>query len=580
MSIKIQKLYAKLISVCLGICFTLVMFSPLGFAASESDYAGKTITAIEISGLNKVSKDEVNALIKTKPGDVFSADTLQSDLRAVYETGKFFDVNVNFTEVPEGLKVNVTVVENPILQQIVLKNNTKLTTEKIIELLNLPIGQTLDTKTLNASIRKVEEEYRTQGFIFAKTTDVNMTPEGILTLTFNEGILEGYTVKGNEKTKEYVILREMKGKVGEPFNAKEAKRSMQRVYNLGYFEDVNMKLNPGREPNAIVIETTVVEKKTGSFTLGGAYSKDDGLMGIIELGDTNFRGIGDKVNIHWEFGGNSDSKNYEFSYTRPWLDKKETSISFSYYDMTNEYSDYDRDGNLESNYDKNRKGFNITLGRPQSEYSTNFVTLKNREDTFICYNEGPLNYTNDPQYLKDNFGVTRSITLAHVTDTRDNVFSATEGARAAISAEFAGGILQGDFDYKKFNFEDRHYFKVGHAQVIATRASLGYATGDMPENALFRAGGIDTLRGFRDDQFEGKRLLLGTVEYRYPIVSKVSGAVFTDFGNAWADKYDLGDLKVSYGVGVMMDTPLGSIRLDYGRSSQGGRTHFSFGGQF
>ena len=235
MSIKIQKLYAKLISVCLGICFTLVMFSPLGFAASESDYAGKTITAIEISGLNKVSKDEVNALIKTKPGDVFSADTLQSDLRAVYETGKFFDVNVNFTEVPEGLKVNVTVVENPILQQIVLRNNTKLTTEKIIELLNLPIGQTLDTKTLNASIRKVEEEYRTQGFIFAKTTDVNMTPEGILTLTFNEGILEGYTVKGNEKTKEYVILREMKGKVGEPFNAKEAKRSMQRVYNLGYF---------------------------------------------------------------------------------------------------------------------------------------------------------------------------------------------------------------------------------------------------------------------------------------------------------------------------------------------------------
>lgn len=141
-------------------------------------------------------------------------------------------------------------------------------------------------------------------------------------------------------------------------------------------------------------------------------------------------------------------------------------------------------------------------------------------------------------------------------------------------------ILQGDFDYKKFNFEDRHYFKVGHAQVLATRASLGYATGDMPENALFTAGGTDTLRGFRDDQFEGKRLLLGTVEYRYPIVNKVSGAVFTDFGNAWADKYDLGDIKVSYGVGVMMDTPLGSIRLDYGRSSQGGRTHFSFGGQF
>ena len=579
MSIKSQKLYAKFMCVCLILCFVIAGFNNIGLAANE-DYTGKTITAIEFVGLNTVKKEEVNSLIKTKPGDKFSAESLQADLKAVYETGKFFDVKVGFEEVPEGLKVNVTVVENPILQKIILKNNTKLSNEKIIEILKLSIGQTLDTKTLNEGVRRVEEEYRTQGFIFAKASDVDMSADGILTLTFNEGILEGYAVKGNEKTKDYVVLREMKGKVGEPFNAKEAKRSMQRVYNLGYFEDVNMKINPGREPNAVILETTVVEKKTGTFTLGGAYSKDDGLMGIVELGDVNFRGTGDKVNIHWEFGGNSDNKNYEISYTKPWLDKKETSISFSYFDMTNEYNDYDRDGSLISNYDRNRKGFNITLGRPESEYSTNYITLKNREDNFVCYNEGPINYANDPQYLKDNFGLTRSITLSHVTDTRDNVFSTTEGARVSASAEFAGGILSGDFDYKKFNFEDRHYFKVGHAQVVATRATVGYATGSIPENALFTAGGIDTLRGFRDDQFEGKRLLLGTVEYRYPIASKVNGAVFTDFGNAWVDKYDLGDMKVSYGVGVMMDTPLGSIRLDYGRSSQGGRTHFSFGGQF
>ena len=75
----------------------------------------------------------------------------------------------------------------------------------------------------------------------------------MLTLSINEGILEGFAVKGNEKTKDYVITREMRLKPGEPFNAKDARRSMQRVYNLGFFDDVNVKINPGVEPNAVIL---------------------------------------------------------------------------------------------------------------------------------------------------------------------------------------------------------------------------------------------------------------------------------------------------------------------------------------
>lgn len=547
---------------------------------------GKPVTNIRVSGAILTNPEDVLAAVKMKVGDLISEEGLVQDKRAIYELGNFYDVFVGFELVPEGVQLSYTVMENPILQEIVVKGNTKLTQQEILAMLTVKKGEILNTKRLNTNARAIEETYREKGYIFTKVSDVAMEPNGVLTLTVNEGILEGFEVKGNEKTKEYVVTREMRLKPGEAFNVKDARRSMQRVYNLGFFEDVNMKLNPGREPNAVVLETDVVERRTGTFAVGGGYSESDGIIGIIEVGDSNFRGTGDSVKVHWEFGGDADSyDNYQFSYTRPWLDSKQTSATFRAYNMTTEYDDYEPGGKRVETYDKNYKGYELSFGRPQSEYSTNYITLKHRTDDYEEHVEGPLDRSEDEKYRKDNFGNTRSIMLAHVTDTRDNVYNPTEGSRASISAEFAG-LMGGDFDYNKYIFEDRHFFKVGRNHVIATKASVGFASGDMPKAALFDAGGQGTMRGYEDDQFQGDKMILGTVEYRFPIVKKIQGAVFTDFGSVWGTdlwegKYDTDfALKYSVGVGVQMDTPIGPIRLDYGYGEDGGKVHFSFGGGF
>ncbi len=249
--------------------------------------------------------------------------------------------------------------------------------------------------------------------------------------------------------------------------------------------------------------------------------------------------------------------------------------------MTKEYDDYDNGGDKVATYDKNYKGFDLFLSRPASEYSTNSVTLRYRDDAYVEWVDG--RHYNDPvlypNYLDENFGNTRSVILGHVTDTRDNIYNPTEGARTSLTAEFAGW-LGGDFDYNKYTFEDRHYFKVGRNHVIATRGSIGLADGSLPESALFSVGGQSTLRGYEDQQFEGKYMLSGTVEYRFPVANKVQAAVFTDFGGAWEDKFDFGDMHASVGVGVQVETPIGPIRLDYGRGEDGGKTHFTFGGNF
>ncbi|BBB91553.1 MAG TPA: BamA/TamA family outer membrane protein [Methylomusa anaerophila] len=568
------------------VLFAAIISFSLVFAvlqASAVDITGKTATAIQVTGSNQVAESTIMGVVQLKPGDTITADKIKQDLQSIYDLGYFFDVVANFSEVPEGIKVIYTVMENPQLNDVVVQGATKVSADKIKGMITVNKGSIVNTRTVDTNIRSIEQYYHDQGYILAKVSDVSMSPGGVLTLTVNEGRLEGIVVKGNEKTKTGVITREMtKLQVGQPFNVKDAQRSMQKVHNLGYFEDVNMKLNPGQEPNAVVVETSVVEQKTGTFSIGGGYSEADGMIGIIELGDNNFRGTGDKVKLHWEFGGTSN-KNYEVSYTRPWLDSKQTSLGFSVYNMTNRYSDYYDGGDLQSTYDKNRRGFDITLGRPQGEYVQNYITFKNRHDSHVEYVEGAENYSDGTpqhqQYLDDNFGLTRSITLTRVFDSRDNYMNPTEGRRVSLSSEFAG--LGGDFKFNKYTLDARQYRSLGHDHVLAARVMAGYADGNMPEAGKFAVGGPDTLRGYKDDEYKGDKMLAASVEYRFPLVSKVQGAFFTDIGNAWdGEGYKLDDLKGSVGVGIRLVTPIGPVRIDYAKGSEGGRAHFSFGGQF
>ena len=567
-------------------------------------YIGKIITKQIIEGNVAVPEAEIAAALKTKPGMQFTEAGLSEDLSAIYDLGWFYDLRPEFKTVPEGVQVIYHVMENPVYQKTEVEGNTVLNKQRVASFFDLEQGKIANLKNINKCVQKLEEEYRSNGYILARVTDVHMEKDGTLKVAVNEGVVEGFKVKGNVKTKDYVVTREMKLKKGEPFNAKAARRSMQRVYNLGYFEDVNIKLNPGREPNGVEVEISVVEMNTGTFGIGAGYSNADGFVGMVSIGDKNFRGIGDKINLRWEFGG-EDNKNYDFSYTRPWLDDKETSATINLYDITNEYADYNIDGDEIARYDKKRRGQEITFSRrTHNEFVSNYITIKNRDDIY----KGPADgYEGDEnQYYekefeqsphfkkewmpqtpeerrKENFGVTRSITFGRVYDSRDNVYDPHEGKRIGYSVEWAGG-MGGDFDFTKWTADWRYYFRAGGESVWALNLGAGYASGDMPLSQRFTMGGSDTLRGYEDDQFRGNSMLKATLEYRFPIVKKVQGVLFTDNGYAWdkrhEDEFDMGLLKNSYGVGLRINSPLGPVKLDYGYGEDGGKFHFSFGGQF
>ena len=576
-------------------------------------YLGKKITKQIIAGNAAISQEEILAVLKTKQGMEFTEEGLSQDLSAIYDMGWFYDMHPEFKLVPEGVQVIYNVLENPVYKDVDVQGNTVIDAQKVAACFDLEKDKVANLKQINKCVQKLEEEYRSSGYILARVTDVHMEQNGTLKVTVNEGLVEGFKVKGNKKCKDYVITREMKLKPGKPFNAKDARRSMQRVYNLGYFEDVNVKLNPGREPNSVEVEIDVVEMNTGTFGIGAGYSNADGFVGMISIGDKNFRGTGDKINIRWEFGG-EDNKNYDFSYTRPWIDDKETSATINLYDITNEYADYDINGDEIARYDKKRRGQELTFSRKtHNEYISNYITLKNRDDIYKGEADGyegdKEQYYEDQFYKenpdgsiasksdkyknwmpktaeerrKENFGTTRSITLGRIFDSRDNVYDPHEGKRMAYSVEWAGG-LGGDFDFTKFTADWRYYYRAGGESVWALNLGAGYADGDMPLSQRYSMGGSDTLRGYEDDQFRGNSMVKATLEYRFPIVKKVQGVLFTDNGYAWdkrhEDDFDFGLIKNSYGVGLRINSPLGPVKLDYGYGEDGGKFHFSFGGQF
>lgn len=580
-------------------------------------YIGKKITKQVINGNKLVPEAAVMSVLKTKPGTEFTEDGLYADLEAIYQMGWFYDLRPEFNIVPEGVQVTYHVMENPIYSGLKLEGITvldKVKAEGFFE--ELSKGEIANLTEINRCVQKLQEEYRSAGYIFARVANVHMEQDGTLNVKVNEGTVESFKVtsKNNKKLKckERVITREMRLKIGKPFNVKDAKRSVQCLENLGYFESVDFKINPGKEPDAKEIEIVVEERNTGSFGIGAGYSSTDGFLGMISIGDKNFRGTGDSVSIKWEFGG-KDNKNYDFTYSKPWIDHKETRMTIELYDITRETADYNEDSDEIARYDKKRVGQALTLSRKtsHSDYITNFVTLKNHKDSYKGMAE---DYENDPeQYYeprfdpdssgqnkagkwrdwypktaderrKENFGTTRSLTLGRIYDSRDSIYNPRAGKRSSYTLEWGG--FGGDFKFLKFTGDWRYYYRAGKHNPTNTWAwqfTGGYAGGDMALSQRFALGG-DNLRGYKDDQFRGNSMLKATVEYRFPIIKKIQGVLFNDNGYAWDKrherKFDLSKIKSSVGLGLRIESPFGPIKLDYGRGKNGGRFHFNFGGQF
>lgn len=568
-----------------------VILSTQRFAAAQEEKTDVMITAIVVSGNYEVSEDEILSVVTSAVGSPLSTEQLEEDLQKIFDLGYFSkDVKASLAEFEGGARVTFRVEENPVVSDISFEGNAAYDSVKLGETMGTKKNKVLNSNTLRVDVENLEKLYYDNGYLAARVIDAEMDPNGVLNVIISEGIIENirieYIIKNEDdpeaseiknsgKTKPYVITREMKTKVGEIYNTDKIGNDLQRIYNLGFFEDVHTKVDPGSEPGKIVLVIEVEEMNTGTVGFGAGYSSSTGITGFLSLSERNLKGKGRKGDLKLEFGGKRN--NYEIGYFEPWLDNKQTSVEVSAYNTSKENLRYGLAGVNDSDYEEIRRGFTLTVGRPMSEYLKVFVGFKTE--------------TIDVKPSKYNYldGDSRSMTGTLRYDNRDNVFNPTKGRYDTASLEVNGGVLGGDFDYQKLILDLRRFRPMRKKQVLAMRGRFGLGRNHIPRFDWFDVGGVNTVRGYDEYEFAGTKMIIYNAEYRFNMSGNLSAVVFGDAGAAWNDMSDFDlnplDMPKSVGAGLRLKIPafgIGPVRLDYAYALtiQESKIHFGFGHMF
>lgn len=568
----------------LGILTLIFVFSSLSLVQAQTNNQGK-ITAIVVQGNESISKDLIISQIASNLGDVFSKENIEKDMKAIYDLGYFKDVKIKLESFREGYKVVFEVVENLPLKEIIIEGNTMVSQEEMREVMILQEGQVFSQKILKNDLDRISQLYKDLGYLLINIKDVNFDKEGKLWINISEGRLEKIVIEGNDKTKEKVITREMTIEPGDLFNFDNAKKSLQDIYNLGYFEDVSMRLDPGNEEDSVVLVIKVIEKNTGKFGVGAGYSFGEGFMGYINVEEANLFGNGQSLKAELEVG---NMTTYKLSFYEPWFGNTPTFLGLSVYNSI--YNKDEAVNAIASEYEEHFLGAKLSFGRKFENDVKIGVELKTENASYELISG------NLPDDISE--GLTNSITPIITYDTRDDVFNPTEGWYDSFSVQFSGGILGGDYDYRKYDLVLRTYITTDILEekgeestlvntinegVLALRAMGGYSDSKLPSFDRYEIGGVSTIRGYDYEEFSGDKMLVLNAEYRFPLAENFQGVVFADCGNAWDydEPISINDLKFGAGLGVRFDTPIGAIRIDYGiGEDKEGQFYLSIGHTF
>jgi outer membrane protein insertion porin family len=379
------------------------------------------------------------------------------------------------------------------------------------------------------------------------------------------------------------------------FNINDLNRDLQRLFDLGLFESIRARPEPGTSPDNAIVVIEVTEARTAQITGGVGYSTRDGLLGFIEFRDRNWRGLGQTFSVRTDRSVQlltSPRFNYEVTFTDPFFDGQRTSLDLSLYSRTSEEKEYNSAGTAISRFDFRRNGGFVALTRPLDNITIGGIRLKSERtdiavlplDTGVSSCGVPPDPAICPPPSSSLLTPGRVVSLQvnGSRDTRDDRLRPVRGDRAQASAEFGVRLLGSDFGFGKYTIEYQRYFPLGANSTILTRVLAGFSTGTLPAQDQFVLGGSSTVRSLPGGFSRGKSLYVANVEYQFPLgnilprLGDTRGIVFVDAGAIPA----VTGTKIGYGIGIALQTPLGPIRIDLAFGAHGTQTWLSLGTPF
>ena len=449
-------------------------------------------------------------------------------------------------------------------------------------------GKTASLAEIRKGAQSIRDYYGSRGYIKTGVEprialDTNAATAAV-TYDVKEGALAyiaNIEIRGNSRTKDKVIRREIGVAPGDVWNEPKVRSSENRIRNLNYFSYVGSYSESTTETNRFNLIFDVEEQQTGQFTFGVGFSSIDSIIGYAELRQGNFdlfgwphlTGGGQKLNLRLQIG--SKRSDIEASWIEPWFLNKRLSLGIDLFRRDARYYSDD--------YEQTTTGGSVTLGQPLFTFNRiNYIYGLTHYDIHdVSTNASPRIQEEEGKRLK-SYG-----TLELIRDTRDKTFLSTRGFRGSAAFTLAGGPFGADTDNYAVRLRASQYFPLWFDHVLNFRGMAGMVKeyGDSDRVPIFDRefmGGPRTVRAFKyrkvgpkDEDHEavgGRSAATATAEYTMPVVKMVRLAAFYDVGVVWQDLFEkdeesplVGDGEVcdGYGIGIRLDIPQFPIQLDY-----------------
>ena len=579
------------------------------FNVDEGDTA--RIKQIAIVGNKRFTDKELRQVLQLSTSgwftwyskaDQYSKTKLTGDIEAIksfYLNRGYLEANIESTQVaitPDKkdiyLTINISEGEQYKVAGVKLEGETFGREEELKSLILLKPGSIYSGELLTESNKRISDRMGTFGYAFA---NVNANPEidrdkREVTFTFfvdpgKRAYVRHMNIAGNTTTRDEVIRREFRQFEGSWYDGNKIKLSRDRVDRLGYFKDVTIETpEAAGTTDQVDVNVTVVEKPTGNFMIGGAFSQAEKFTFTASIQQANFAGSGNTIGL--DLNTSKYSRTIAFSQTNPYFTDDGISQSFELYLRTTRPPAL----NIGS-YTVKQTGGRLSYGVPFSETDTVFFGLGLERTSIETDQSSPLRFK---QYVEQMTGIKGGVgtattnafplTAAWSRDSRDSAITPSAGSYKRANMELD---VMGDSKYYRAVYEQQWYRPITRKVTLALRGELDYGHGlrgnPYPVFKNFYGGGIGSVRGYLSsslgvvdpntgDALGGSTRLLGAAELQMPFPGggadkSLRWFGFLDGGQVFQEgqKIRANELRFSAGLGVSWISPVGPLKLSYAK---------------
>lgn len=589
------------------------------------------IKKINFVGNKNLSSRKLRGVMQTKQKSIMSwftergilqRDMLDTDVdrvTAFYHDEGYMDAKVSSPEtvlkedgfhititVEEGSRYKVTSVqvsgdtiedqEKKIIKKLELKPKTYFSREKVRKDIDL-----VTKAYMNDGFARVEVDPRIKRNSDDHTTDIDFH-----VIKKDQVRVGRVFITGNTKTRDYVIRREIRIAEGNLFSARKIEESITRLKKLDYFDDVEISPTDTEQQDIMNLHVKVKEKLTGSISLGGGFSSEDGLFTSGQIQQKNLFGKGQLLSLKGYLG--QEAQRYMLSFTEPYLFGRPIGAGVDIYNWLRTYEDFTKDG----------YGFRLRSALPFGQYSRmsfyylfenahitdvsenllsiitepliGVPTLQGRPNVIQRRREVNRGIAQRNQAAIDDFigyQITSSIGAGVERDTTDHPFLPTRGTYVGLNGQLSSKFLGADTDFVKHEYHLGVYHPLFWKLIGHVRGEFGFlhpldGIENVPIYERFYLGGINSLRGWKFGQvgprevasngefvvIGGEKYAVANFEVLFPIMEKygIRGVVFFDAGNAYtqSESFDLSKIRTDVGTGVRWNSPFGPLRVEIG----------------